>query len=126
MRKLISKIEKLINSDFRLPNSEQYFNMPQFSMALNELREDMNPAPTDTRFRPDIVCLENGDLERASLEKHRLEEKQRAARRTREANGSTWKPLWFDLKTNPISNRDEWCFNFKYLEKNFENCPDIY
>ena len=117
---------KLTSSNFRLPNSEHYFNMPQFSISLNELREEMNPAPTDTRFRPDLVCLENGDLERASLEKHRLEEKQRAARRTREANGDTWTPLWFDLKTDHISNRDEWRFNFKYLEQNFENCPDIY
>ncbi|KAI6653376.1 Oxysterol-binding protein-related protein 2-like isoform X1 [Oopsacas minuta] len=110
----------------KLPNSEQYFNMPQFSIALNELRENMNLPPTDARFRPDISFLENGDLERASAEKHRLEEKQRAARRLREARGETWTPLWFDLVPNPATKKEEWLFNYKYLEQNFHKCPDIY
>ena len=100
--------------------------MPKFSIKLNELRGDMNPPPTDTRFRPDIVSLENGDLERASGEKHRLEEKQRATKKLRDAKGEIWTPMWFDLKPNPISKKEEWQFNSKYLEQNFQNCPDIY
>ena len=40
-------------------------------------------APTDSRLRPDQRALEVGDLELATPEKMRLEEKQRAARRTR-------------------------------------------
>ena len=100
--------------------------MPKASIALNEKTPDMNLPPTDTRLRPDIIALENGDLDLASAEKHRLEEKQRAARRLREANGDTWVPMWFELKPNSILNKDEWEFNHKYLEQKFENCPDIY
>ena len=35
-----------------------------FAMALNELDEDtrIEIAPTDTRYRPDVRALENGDL----------------------------------------------------------------
>ena len=100
--------------------------MPKQSIALNEKTPDMILPPTDTRLRPDIVALENGDLELASAEKHRLEEKQRAARRLREANGDPWIPMWFELKSNSIFNRDEWEFTGQYLEQKFENCPDIY
>ena len=111
---------------FRLKSSEDYFNLPLFSIAINELCKGMNLPPTDTRLRPDMVALENGDLDLAAAEKHRLEEKQRAARRLREANGDTWVPMWFELKQNSILNRDEWEFNHKYLEQKFEKCPDIY
>lgn len=55
-------------------------------MALNE----MPPAdlaqklcPTDSRLRPDIRLMEEGQIERAAEEKTRLEEKQREARKTR-------------------------------------------
>ena len=96
------------------------------SIVLNERIPGMNLPRTDARLRPDIVALENGDLELASAEKHRLEEKQRAARRLRESNGDAWVPMWFELKPNSILNRDEWEFNNKYLEHKFEDCPDIY
>ena len=37
--------------------------------------------PTDSRFRTDQRALENGDIDLATQEKHRLEEKQRARRK---------------------------------------------
>ena len=37
--------------------------------------------PTDSRFRPDQRALENGEFHLAASEKHRLEEKQREARK---------------------------------------------
>lgn len=40
-------------------------------------------APTDSRHRTDQRALEVGDLDLATPEKMRLEEKQREARRTR-------------------------------------------
>ena len=45
-------------------NSSQYYNFNYFSMCLNELKSEYNGviAPTDSRFRSDIRCLENCDL----------------------------------------------------------------
>ena len=100
--------------------------MPLSSLALNEFREGMYLPRTDVRYRPDIRCLENGDMNGAAAEKHRLEEKQRAARKLREAQGGKWAPLWFEMKHNPYHNFDEWTFNYKYFEQNFDKCPDIY
>ena len=39
----------------------------------DELKQHL--APTDSRLRPDQRMLENGDMAKASDEKHRLEEK---------------------------------------------------
>lgn len=41
--------------------------------------------PTDSRLRPDIHKLECGDIDGAALEKARLEEKQRQAKKARKA-----------------------------------------
>lgn len=48
--------------------------------------------PTDSRLRPDQRDLENGEYERANLEKQRLEKRQRMSRKIQE---SGWKPRWF-------------------------------
>ncbi|KAI6653377.1 Oxysterol-binding protein-related protein 2 [Oopsacas minuta] len=116
----------LVKANPRPPNSEYCFNLPLNSLALNDFREGMYLPRTDVRYRPDIRCLENGDLDGASAEKHRLEEKQRAARKLREAKGEKWTPLWFEMKYNPYNNSDEWTFNYKYFEQNFDRCPDIF
>lgn len=42
-------------------------------------------APTDCRLRPDQRLMENGKWDEANAEKLRIEEKQRATRRKREA-----------------------------------------
>lgn len=49
--------------------------------------------PTDSRYRPDQRLLENGDVDEASSQKFRLEEKQRSARRARESHKERWKPV---------------------------------
>ena len=52
--------------------------------------------PTDSRWRTDQRALEEGDLDLASTEKARLEEKQRAMRKWREANpGNDFEPHYF-------------------------------
>lgn len=38
---------------------------------------------------------EDGDLEKATPEKLRLEEKQRKAQKLRKEKGEDWRPLWF-------------------------------
>lgn len=49
--------------------------------------------PTDSRLRPDIRKLENGDQDGAAAEKMRLEEKQRETRKSRKhKKGEEWTP----------------------------------
>ena len=61
------------------------YNFTSFGLQLNYNPDSLRPTlpPTDSRFRPDQLALENGQTELASSEKARLEEKQRAARRER-------------------------------------------
>lgn len=54
---------------------------------MNEPEEGV--APTDSRLRPDQRLMEQGDWNSANTQKLILEEKQRAARRQREAEAET-------------------------------------
>lgn len=58
-----------------------YFS--NLALTLNEPEDGL--APTDSRLRPDQRLMENGKWDEANVEKQRLEEKQRAVRRRREA-----------------------------------------
>lgn len=62
---------------------DKYYNFTEFACQLNEMEEGV--APTDSRFRPDQRLMEQGEWEEANTVKVKLEEKQRAARRQREA-----------------------------------------
>ncbi|TSR16026.1 Oxysterol-binding protein-related protein 1 [Bagarius yarrelli] len=77
----------------RPQNSAQFYAFSTFAMQLNELEEDMkeNLPVTDCRFRPDIRALENGDIDLASAEKKRVEEKQRVARKNRSKSNDEWR-----------------------------------
>ena len=56
------------------------------ALTLNESEEGV--ALTDSRLRPDQRLMEEGRWDEANSEKQRLEEKQRAVRRRREAEAS--------------------------------------
>ncbi|KAM6413076.1 oxysterol-binding protein-related protein 1 isoform 2-T2 [Pluvialis apricaria] len=77
----------------RPPNSAQMYNFTSFAMALNELDKEMESVipKTDCRLRPDIRAMENGEIDLASEEKKRLEEKQRTARKNRSKSEEDWK-----------------------------------
>ena len=62
------------------------YNMTSFCITMNEPEEGI--APTDTRNRPDQRLMEEGLWDEANKEKLRLEEKQRATRRKKEAEAS--------------------------------------
>ncbi|XP_064416866.1 oxysterol-binding protein 1 isoform X2 [Latimeria chalumnae] len=64
-------------------NAENMYYFSELALTLNELEEGV--APTDSRLRPDQRLMENGRWDEANTEKQRLEEKQRAVRRKREA-----------------------------------------
>ncbi|XP_038052477.1 oxysterol-binding protein-related protein 1-like [Patiria miniata] len=112
----------------RPDNSTQYYNFTLFAIRLNELTEQMKThlPPTDARFRPDIRCMENGDIDSASDEKHRLEEKQRATRKHRSKSKETWSPLWFKLDINPNTGEQDWVLKGNYWDRKYTKCPDIF
>lgn len=79
----------------RPENAADYYNFTAMSIMLNQDRPDMRETlpPTDCRLRPDIRLLEQGDVDQAAVEKNRLEEKQREARKLMKKTGTSWQPL---------------------------------
>ena len=76
-------------SPYYLPSSLPFLFPfpPSLSLSLPAVT-----CPTDSRNRPDQRLLENGNVDEASSQKFRLEEKQRASRRVRESRKEQWKP----------------------------------
>jgi hypothetical protein len=60
---------------------EAMYNFTELAMQLNE--PELHVAPTDSRLRPDQRLMEEAKWDLANVEKLRLEEKQRVARRHR-------------------------------------------
>uniref|UniRef100_A0A7N5K0N5 Oxysterol-binding protein n=1 Tax=Ailuropoda melanoleuca TaxID=9646 RepID=A0A7N5K0N5_AILME len=112
----------------RPPNSAQMYNFTSFAMVLNEVDKDMESVipKTDCRLRPDIRAMENGEIDQASEEKKRLEEKQRAARKNRSKSEEDWKTRWFHQGPNPYSGAQDWLYSGSYWDRNYFNLPDIY
>ncbi|XP_077583515.1 oxysterol-binding protein-related protein 2-like [Stigmatopora nigra] len=112
----------------RPAHSAKMYNFSSFAVTLNELEPGMERlvAPTDCRHRPDIRAMESGDLDTASVEKERLEEKQRAARKERSKEEEEWSTRWFRLGTNPHTGAEEWLYTGGYFDRNFADCPRIY
>ncbi|XP_047147001.1 oxysterol-binding protein-related protein 2A-like isoform X3 [Vigna umbellata] len=106
------------------PNVTRY-NLTPFAITLNELTPGLkeNLPPTDSRLRPDQRHLENGEYDKANLEKQRLEKRQRMSRKIQE-NG--WKPRWF--------RREGESGTFRYIGgywearelRSWDGCPDIF
>ncbi|GAB1597929.1 oxysterol-binding protein-related protein 1-like isoform X1 [Argonauta hians] len=137
----------------RPETSSQFFSFTLYAMMLNELTDNLkdNLPPTDSRLRPDIRLLEQGDidgaaieknrleekqrghpicsekgLDTAAIEKNRLEEKQRSARRERKKKKEEWTPVWFHYGTHPITGKEDWLFNKDYWQRDWSRCPDIF
>ncbi|XP_014401638.1 PREDICTED: oxysterol-binding protein-related protein 1 [Myotis brandtii] len=112
----------------RPPNSAQMYNFTSFAMVLNEIDKDMESVipKTDCRLRPDIRAMENGEIDLASEEKKRLEEKQRAARKNRSRSEEDWRTRWFHQGPNPHNGAQDWLYSGSYWDRNYSNLPDIY
>ncbi|XP_042604963.1 oxysterol-binding protein-related protein 1-like isoform X3 [Cyprinus carpio] len=109
-------------------NSVQMYNFTTFAMQLNELDKEIEAVipKTDSRLRPDIRAMENGDIDLASEEKKRLEEKQRAARKNRSKSDDEWKTRWFHQGPNPHNGSQDWLFSSGYWDRDYSQVPDIY
>ncbi|XP_071736436.1 oxysterol-binding protein-related protein 1D [Rutidosis leptorrhynchoides] len=100
------------------------YNLTPFAISLNEITPGLKEKlpPTDSRLRPDQRHLENGEYELANLEKLRLEQLQRQARRLQERG---WRPRWFQKD-------EDGCFHYVggYWEtrekKDWNGIPDIF
>ncbi|KAJ4912898.1 Oxysterol-binding protein-related protein 2A [Raphanus sativus] len=101
------------------------YNLTSFAITLNELTpglKEMLP-PTDSRLRPDQRHLENGEYEKANLEKQRLERRQRMSRQLQE---SGWRPRWFEQQ----GENETFKYTGGYWEarghKKWDDCPNIF
>ncbi|KAM7379374.1 hypothetical protein PAMP_004932 [Pampus punctatissimus] len=112
----------------RPENSAKFYAFSTFAMQLNELEKSMEGVipPTDSRLRPDICAMENGDIDLASAEKKRLEEKQRMARKNRTKSTEEWKNRWFQQGPNPHNKAQDWIYLKGYWDRNYTQLPDIY
>ncbi|KAL4875522.1 Oxysterol-binding protein-domain-containing protein [Aspergillus karnatakaensis] len=92
------------------------FNLTPFVITLNALTDSLRPQlpPTDTRLRPDQRAMEEGEYDLAADEKHRVEEKQRAKRREREANGEEYQPKWFSKDKCSVTGEEYWSHTGDY------------
>jgi len=88
--------------------TEEYYGFTSFGITLNEMSPDVvnKLPPTDSRLRPDVRALEEGDLDTAESEKSRVEEMQRDRRR----KGKESQPRWFKQAG------DEWIYAGGYWE----------
>ena len=108
------------------------FNLTPFVVTLNALTDPLRPKlpPTDTRLRPDQRAMEDGEYDFAATEKNRVEEKQRAARRAREAKGEEFKPKWFEKKLDKVTGEEYWETSGQYWKARetgeWSACDDIF
>ncbi|XP_071998083.1 oxysterol-binding protein 2 isoform X2 [Engystomops pustulosus] len=130
---------KLLWKKYPLPdNADNMYFFSELALTLNE--PDDSTAPTDSRHRPDQRLMENGKWDEANVEKQRLEEKQRAVRRRREAEAvealeegndyEGYQPLWFERKVDPHTNDLMCIYKGGYWEckekQDWSKCPDIF
>ncbi|KAG6388728.1 hypothetical protein SASPL_150160 [Salvia splendens] len=107
------------------PEFPTRYNLTRFAITMNELTPGLKEKlpPTDSRLRPDQRHLENGEYEKANVEKLRLEQQQRQARSMQEKG---WKPRWFV--------KDKGSEAYRYIggyweareHGNWEGCHDVF
>ncbi|XP_052872436.1 oxysterol-binding protein-related protein 2 isoform X1 [Anopheles cruzii] len=117
----------LWEADARPDNTAEYYQFTNFAMSLNQLEDHMKQpktlCPTDSRLRPDIRKLEQGDLDGAAAEKTRLEEKQRESRKKSKKTHEEQVvfPRWFTQQTNPHTMQEDWIYKGGYWDRNDAN-----
>ena len=94
------------------------FSFPKWSIITSNLtKEQLNfICPTDSRLRPDQRAYENGDVDLAASEKHRLEELQRARRKVRKEKNEEFVPRWFKKVIDPDTNVETYKYRGGYWE----------
>ncbi|XP_023930845.1 oxysterol-binding protein 1 isoform X2 [Lingula anatina] len=120
------------------PGNEKMYNFTQLAVELNEMEPGV--APTDSRLRPDQRSMENQDWDGANKEKLKLEEKQRLARKRREAEAEQaasegreyvpYEPAWFKKTKDQQTGNLIHMYTHEYWEakekQDWGRCLDIY
>ncbi|KAH7729707.1 oxysterol-binding protein [Aphelenchoides avenae] len=88
------------------------YGFSRFTMALNDITPEERPflPRTDSRFRPDQRCLENGDTENGAKAKHALEEV--VAQRKRQS--IPHRQMWFQVQPDAFTRQEAWTTNGRY------------
>ncbi|XP_038869011.1 oxysterol-binding protein 2 [Salvelinus namaycush] len=130
---------KLLWKKYPLPdNAENMYFFSSLALTLNEPEDGVGL--TDSRLRPDQRLMEAGRWDEANSEKQRLEEKQRAVRRRREAeatdaldNGREYEgfqPQWFHKRKNAITGETTFVYKGGYWEakdsQDWSTCSEIF
>uniref|UniRef100_A0A3P9QDH5 Oxysterol-binding protein n=1 Tax=Poecilia reticulata TaxID=8081 RepID=A0A3P9QDH5_POERE len=130
---------KLLWKKYLLPeNAENMYYFSSLALVLNEPEDGV--ALTDSRLRPDQRLMEEGEWDEANSEKQRLEEKQRAVRRRREAEATdalddgteyeSYQPLWFHQRRDSITGEMNFVYKGGYWEskerEDWSMCPEIF
>ncbi|XP_076587930.1 oxysterol-binding protein 2 isoform X4 [Chaetodon auriga] len=130
---------KLLWKKYPLPeNAENMYYFSALALTLNEQEEGVGL--TDSRLRPDQKLMEEGRWDEANSEKQRLEEKQRAVRRRREAEASDalddgreyegYQPLWFHQRRDSVTGETNFVYKGGYWEakekQDWSMCPNIF
>lgn len=115
----------------RRPNeSAEYYHFTLFAMGLNEFEEGMETprtlCPTDSRLRPDIRKLENGDLDGAAAEKNRLEEAQRERDKRIKKKSNDFTPRWFQQTQSAYTKADDWLYKGGYWDRDYRDIDGIF
>ncbi|KAI6187909.1 Oxysterol-binding protein [Aphelenchoides besseyi] len=119
-------------------NSENMYRFTKLAIELNE--EEPDVAPTDSRNRPDQRLMEQGKWDEANRLKEEVEEKQRTARRLREAEAEQamrqglaypeYKPIWFEKGQDDYTGSVFHLFNGEYWKckekQDWSRCPTIF
>lgn len=100
------------------------YNLTSFAITLNELTPGLKEKlpPTDSRLRPDQRHLENGEFDKANVEKLRLETRQRMSRKLQEHG---WKPRWFQRNGEGPFHYIGGYWEAREQGK-WDGCPDIF
>jgi hypothetical protein len=101
-------------------HSPEYYGLSPFAMTLNEITPDMEGRlpPCDSRFRPDIRAMEEGDIDLADSEKCRLEEQQRVWREQEDPR--LLQPKWFVREPGS----DDFAYRGGYWEERSQGWKD--
>ncbi|XP_068558946.1 oxysterol-binding protein 2 isoform X3 [Cebidichthys violaceus] len=136
---------KLLWKKYPLPeNAENMYYFSALALTLNEQEDGVGL--TDSRLRPDQKLMEEGRWDEANSEKQRLEEKQRAVRRRREAEATDaldeecdydsgkeyegYQPLWFHQRRDSVTGETNFVYKGGYWEakerQDWSMCPNIF
>lgn len=108
------------------------YYLTTFALNLNYLPDALLPhlPPTDSRLRPDQRALENGELELATKEKQRLEEKQRLARQLRQERSEPYKARYFEQIEDEDTGEVYYKLSRDYWEdranRDWHDMPDLF